>query len=652
MISQKSIQEVLAAARVDQVIEEYVNLKRRGVNLLGLCPFHDEKTPSFTVSPAKNIYKCFGCGEGGGPVQFIMEQEQLSFPDAIRFLAGKYSIALEESHQNEEEYLEEKRKIDSLHIINNYALDYYVENLTQSHEGKAIGFSYFKERGFLEKTIEEFKLGFALSDGKAFTDKATKAGYKLELLQELGLASQKGYDFFRGRVMFPIHNLSGKVIAFSGRILDNNKKQPKYINSPETELYNKRKTLYGIHLAKKHIRSKDNCYIVEGYSDVISLYQSGIQNIVASSGTSLTNEQIRLIKRFTPNATLLYDGDKAGVKAALRGIDLLLENDMNTFIVMLPENEDPDSYMSKVGYQGFLDFIESNKKDFIFFKMDIILEETANDPVKRSIAIKDILESISKIQDNIKRDSYIKEASEYLKIEDRKLILELDKIIKSNKRKAQNQYRPPLADENRLKAEKSSDDQIIQTSPQFRTADFYQERDLTRVVIIYGDDSVKDEDADPEEEEVKVPIYVYNNIEDVKDFFETPIFGQIINEAYEHIQQEDHIPLKEYFLNHKEEAIRKFTVDILSLPYEYANWEEKGVFLQTQKNPEENALKDSYQAILRFKIRKIKKVIALLKEQIEKIDKDSEDYKHAILAFNQIQEQRMKLADELNMVIE
>jgi len=652
VISQKSIQEVLAAARVDQVVEDYVNLKRRGVNLLGLCPFHDEKTPSFTVSPAKNIYKCFGCGEGGGPVQFIMAQEQLSFPDAIRNLAGKYNIELEESHQNDEEYLEEKRKIDSLHIINKYALDYYVENLTQSHEGKAIGLSYFKERGFLEKTIEDFQLGYALSDGKAFTKKALKAGYKQELLQDLGLTSQKGYDFFRGRVLFPIHNLSGKVIAFSGRILDNNKKQPKYINSPETELYNKRKTLYGIHLAKKHIRSKDNCYIVEGYSDVISLYQSGIQNIVASSGTSLTNEQIRLIKRFTPNATLLYDGDKAGVKAALRGIDLLLENDMNTFIVMLPTDEDPDSFMSKVGYQGFIDFIEANKKDFIFFKMDIILEETANDPVKRSIAIKDILESISKIQDNIKRDSYIKEASEYLKIEDKKLVLELDKIIRSNKKKAQKLYRPPLADGEKWKADKSTDEQIVQTSPTFRTADYYQERDLARVVIIYGDDFVKDEDSDPEEEAVQVPIYVHNNISDVKDFFETPMFGQIINEVHELVQKEDHLPVKEYFLNHSEESIRKFTVDILSIPYEYANWEEKGVFLQTQKKPEDNALKDAYQAILRFKIRKIKKVVALLKEQIEKIDTDTEDYKHAILAFNEIQEQRMKLADELNMVIE
>ena len=340
MISQKSIQEVISIAQVQDIIEEYVSLKKRGVNLLGLCPFHDEKTPSFTVSPSKNIYKCFGCGKGGGAIQFLMEHDSLSFPEAIRLLADKYNIKLEEDNKHDaEEYAEKKRLEDSYYIINDFAQEYFQNNLHNTKEGKVVGLSYFKERGFLENTINKFKLGFATAESKALTSLAQEKQYKLEYLKELGLSSQKGYDFFRDRVMFPIHSVSGKVIGFAGRTLSTDKKQPKYINSPETPIYNKRKILYGMHLAKNSIRKKDNCLIVEGYTDVISLVQNGVENVVASSGTSLTHGQIRLVKRHTDNITFLFDGDAAGVKAALRGLDLVLENDMNVALVTLPDGE-------------------------------------------------------------------------------------------------------------------------------------------------------------------------------------------------------------------------------------------------------------------------------------------------------------------------
>ena len=384
MISQKSIQEVFDSVQVEDLIQDYVTLKRRGVNMIGLCPFHDEKTPSFTVSPSKNIYKCFGCGKGGGPVQFIMEHDQLSFPEAIRALATKYNITLEEDNKkDDQEYAIQKKQEESFYILNDFALAHYTDNLFNSQDGKLIGLSYFKERGFLENTIQKFQLGFAKNDSKALITAALNNQFKEDYLKEVGLMSQKGFDFFRNRVMFPIHSVSGKVIAFAGRTLSTQKSQPKYINSPESLIYNKRKILYGMHLAKTAIRKKENCLIVEGYTDVISLVQNGIENVVASSGTALTSEQVRLVKRFTDNVTFLYDGDTAGVKAAMRGLDLVLENGMNVSLVLLPDGEDPDSFVKTQGNAGFEKYIASEAKDFIFFKMDLLLKESETDPIRK-----------------------------------------------------------------------------------------------------------------------------------------------------------------------------------------------------------------------------------------------------------------------------
>ena len=343
-------------AKVEEVIGDFINLRRRGVNLIGNCPFHDEKTPSFTVSPSKNIYKCFGCGKGGDSVRFIMDHEHLSFPESIKFLAVKYRIEIEETENTAKE-IENKLITDSLYIANDFARDYFCDVLFNRQEGKSIGLSYFKERGFREATIKKFQLGYALDERDEFTKKAIDKKFNIEHLRTLGLTSKSDLDFFRSRVMFTIHNISGKVVAFAGRTLSSNKKQPKYINSPESEIYNKRAVLYGLFFAKDAIRKNDECILVEGYTDVITLHQGGIENVVASSGTSLTKEQIRLIKRYTPNIKIIYDGDPAGVKAALRGLDLILESDMNVKLVLLPENQDPDSFLAGNGTEAFNAFL-------------------------------------------------------------------------------------------------------------------------------------------------------------------------------------------------------------------------------------------------------------------------------------------------------
>lgn len=648
MISQRSIQEVLAIAQVEDIISEYVDLKRRGVNMIGLCPFHDEKTPSFTVSPSKNIYKCFGCGKGGGAPQFLMEHEQLSFPEAIRSLAKKYNIELEEDKRNDDEYLEEKKKLDSLHIINQYALDYFKNNLHNTQEGKSIGLSYFKERGFIEKTIQDFALGYSPKESKAFLKDALAKGYKENLLKELGLVSQGGYDFFRERIIFPIHNQSGRVIAFSGRILDNQKKTAKYINSPETELYNKRKVLYGLHLAKKAISKQDECIIVEGYSDVISLYQAGVQNVVASSGTSLTKEQIYLIKRFSSNVILLYDGDPAGIKASMRGIDLLLAQDVNTYLVTLPEGEDPDSYMRKLGYQAFIDFIKKEKKDFIIFKADFLLKEIGDDPIKKSAVIKDIISSLAKIPDHLKRDLYVKKCSEVLALDEGKLVRELDKELRSGFKKKQQELareksREQFREEKWI-AEKKNDDGVVNVNV-VESADYFQEKDLARLVIQFGDKQVNYEGSD-----ISMAEYIYASIYEVLEMFDSAKYKQILEEGFKLAEKEQSI--KNTFLTHANPEIQQFTINALAEPYTFAEWHLREVFLQTQKPPDENFLNDSIQAILRFKMRKIKRLLKDLSNKITNHEGSEEDKTILIKAYQKVQEDRKSLALKLRTVID
>ncbi|MBL0101122.1 MAG: DNA primase [Saprospiraceae bacterium] len=431
MITQKTVQEVMNIARVEDVIGDFINLKRRGVNMIGNCPFHDEKTPSFTVSPSKNIYKCFGCGKGGDSVRFIMDHEHLSFPEAVRFLAARYRIEIEETENTAQE-IEQKQVTDSLYIVNDFARDYFTDVLFNRSEGRNIGLSYFKERGYRESTIKKFQLGYATEERDEFTKKAIDKKFNIEHLRTLGLTSKSDLDFFRSRVMFTIHNVSGKVVAFAGRTLSSDKKQPKYINSPESEIYNKRAVLYGLFFAKEAIRKADECILVEGYTDVITLHQGQIENVVASSGTSLTREQIRLIKRYTPNIKIIYDGDPAGIKAALRGLDLVLESDMNVKLVLLPDGQDPDSFLAAQGTEAFRAYLHEHEEDFIFFKTRVLLDETGNDPIRKTTVIRDIVSSVAKIPDTFKRTLYIRQCATMLDLSETILHAEVNKVIKAD----------------------------------------------------------------------------------------------------------------------------------------------------------------------------------------------------------------------------
>ena len=652
MISQKSIQDVLFTAKVEEVIEESVELKRRGANMIGLCPFHNEKTPSFTVSPGKNIYKCFGCGKGGGAVQFVMEQEQLSFPEAIRHLAKKYNIELEETQQKDEGYEEAKQKLESLNIINEYALGYFKEQLLETQKGKAIGLSYLKERGFLDKTIEQFGLGYSPDEYQHFTKTAEDRGYKIEFLKELGLTSKSGYDFFRGRIIFPIHNMSGKPIAYSGRTLSSSKKTPKYINSPESEVYLKRKTLYGLHLAKKSIRYEDNCYMVEGYSDVISLHQAGISNVVASSGTSLTEEQILLVKRMnTDNITLLYDGDKAGIAATLRAIDIVLQKDMNPYVLNLPEGEDPDTFINKHGHQGFLDFADEQRKDFLDYKADHLLKDVENDPIKKSFAIKELIQTIANITYPIKRDLYIQKCATIIGIDEQRIVVDVDKSLQAKLRLQENRARYQANRDRQEQQSSLEGNPVIHSNSEEypesnKYKDFYQEKDLARITLQYGKEQIEIDG-----ESMSVAEFIYTNIYDILDYFENQLYKNIIQESFDLVSKDDSFDTSTHFINHSTDDIRDFAITINANKYEYANWEGRKVELQTQMPPEQNFQKDSYQAILHFKFRKMQKVIENLIAKMKTDDLSEEDKLTYLKAFSHLQEQKMELAKELNLVI-
>ena len=450
MIDQPTIDRILDAANIVDVVSEFVTLRKRGINYVGLCPFHTDKTPSFYVSPAKNICKCFACGEGGTAVHFIMKHEQLNYFDALRYLAKKYNIEIQERELTDKE---KQRKSDreSMLIVNSWAQQYFTTQLYEHVEGKTVGLRYFAERGFREDTIRKFQLGYSLDKRDALYKEATKNGYKKEFLEKTGLviAYDNGgvNDRFRGRVIFPVHTLSGKVVAFGGRVLKKDEKTAKYVNSPESEIYHKSNELYGIYFAKQAIVKEDRCFLVEGYTDVISMHQAGIENVVASSGTALTQGQIRLIHRFTSNITVLYDGDAAGIKAALRGIDLLLEDGMNVKVVLLPDGEDPDSFARKHNASQFSEFIRQSETDFIRFKTRLLLDDAGTDPIKRSALITDIIRTVAIIPDNIARSIYIRECSAMMEIDEQVLLNEVNKIrlSKEERQNMQGQVTPPVS---------------------------------------------------------------------------------------------------------------------------------------------------------------------------------------------------------------
>lgn len=636
-------------ARVEEVIGDFINLRRRGVNMIGNCPFHDEKTPSFTVSPSKNIYKCFGCGKGGDSVRFIMDHEKISFPESIRFLANRYNITIEETVSTTEN-IEQKLITDSLYIVNEFARDHFTDTLFNRAEGKNIGLSYFKERGFREATIKKFELGYATEDRDEFTKKAIDKKFNIEHLRSLGLTSKSDLDFFRARVMFTIHNVSGKVIAFAGRTLSSDKKQPKYINSPESEIYNKRAVLYGLYFAKDAIRKEDECILVEGYTDVITLHQGKIENVVASSGTSLTKEQINLIKRHTKNIKIIYDGDAAGIKAALRGLDLVLESDMNVKLVLLPDGQDPDSFLAVQGTEAFQAFLKDNEEDFLFFKTRILLEETSNDPIKKSLAIRDIVSSIAKVQETFKRTLYIRQCAGMLDLSEEVLNSEVNKVLKEGfKRKQQEDDRqngsqqPPYAlDEQAWLNPKPilSTDQV-----ELVKNDAHQERAVCSILVNYGD-KIYDEQGQ------LLAQFMVDTLESLMDEFDIELYKKIITVTKEQLKEQNTIS-GAYYTSHPDEEVRKFAVDAMSSPYIYADWAKKEITLQTQKMPDENFVRDATNALKRLQLRKSKRVIRQVQTYLDKatpVERESEEYMLNLKVLQVLLKERNELAAELGTV--
>ncbi len=655
MISDKSVQQVIDTVKVEDVIEDYINLTRRGVNMIGLCPFHNEKTPSFTVSPAKNIYKCFGCGKAGNPVRFLMDHESLSFPDAIRHLAKKYNIELEETRSSEAQ-VQERQLRESLYLVNDFALEYYAKQLFETETGKSIGLQYFKERGFREDTIKEFGLGYAPSKGDAFTLAAIQKGYKQDMLKQLGLTSKGGRDFFRDRVMFTLHNLTGKVVGFAGRIMGTNKKAPKYINSPETEIYHKSKFLYGAYQAKRAIRQLDECILVEGYTDVISLYQSGIQNVVASSGTSLTVDQIGLIKRFTPNIKILYDGDAAGIKAALRGLDLVLEQDLNVKVVLLPTGEDPDSFMRSQGLTAFEQYLKDEAKDFIFFKTDLLLKESENDPVKKTAVIKDIVSSIARIPDPIKRSLYVREVSQLMNVAEKMLVAEVNQAQMSLLKRQRKDRKQNRTNPQQDPSFPGGQNQLIPVGPELEAAQQkasqksieFQEKDLVRVIITEGDKVDKESGQ-------SVLSYLLKELEpEVIDEIVHPVYKRVFEIAAQELAG-GNSPTSAFWTNHREPEISELAVNLSSPPFDYSpNWEEKHqILLRSQVPPEFNFQKDAEQALKRFRLKKLQKLAIENQKRIKTAYESNDDIQvmRWMKLQRKLQEMRDQVAKELGTVV-
>jgi len=581
MIDQFTIERIQSAAQIEQVVSDFLTLRKRGVNYVGLCPFHDDKTPSFYVSPAKNICKCFSCGEGGTPVHFIMKHEQLSYTDALKYLARKYGIEVKET-----EMTDEQKQIfsdrESMFIINAYAQKLFTAYLFDHHEGKAVGLSYFHERGFRDDIIKKFQLGYALEEKDAFTQQALKSGFKQIYLEKTGLTvtaeNQSSVDRFRGRVIFPVHTLSGKIVAFGGRILKN-EKVAKYINSPESEIYHKGNELYGIFFARQAIVKNDKCFLVEGYTDVISMHQAGIENVVASSGTALTQGQIRLIHRLTSNVTVLYDGDSAGIKAAFRGINLLLEAGLNIKIVLLPEGEDPDSFARKQNASSFINFIQANENDFVRFKAGLLLEEAGNDPIKKAQTINEIVNTIAIIPEEIIRLVFIKECSRLSGVNEGTLVRAIAKkrqeILVQKKKTLYPD--PEQPSEHSYQEASLASQEIHETGDNFdfeRTAGLSDhEKNILYYVVRYGEIDManvkyeNDNDRFSGDKELKKeePVYVIEYIveelkrDDLK--FSHPVYREIIEETYRKYK-ETGFKAETWFRNHTNQQISKIATEL------------------------------------------------------------------------------------------
>lgn len=624
MISRETIDEVKNRVDIVDVVSDFVSLKKSGQNYKALSPFANEKTPSFFVVPSKGIFKDFSSGKGGDAFTFVMEHEKLSYAETIRYLAKKYGVEIKEDIRSDENR-EEQSEREGLYILMNFAKDFYKNILVTHEEGRSIGLSYFRERGFNDRTIEKFELGYALEGWENFSKEAVSKGYNKELLEKTGLVvknpdasvradgSVRTYDRFRGRVIFPVHNISGKVLAFGARMMGKDKNQPKYINSPETEIYHKSDVLYGLYQGKNAIRNKENCYLVEGYTDVISMHQADVENVVASSGTALTEGQIRLIHRFTENVTVLFDGDSAGIKAALRGIDMILKGGLNVRVVLFPDGEDPDSYSRKVGTTEFQKFLKEKSQDFVSFKTNLYAAEAAGDPIRKAESIKEIISSISLIPDPVKRSVYIQETSNLLKIAEPVLLTELNKILiqerrKNEKEKLRDQDDAPLP------VEPIEDATVTKIDTQSMV--YYQERETIRLLLNYANQSV---------DEQKLSSFLLNELEDVE--FANPVFKQIF-EDYKNGLAKGTVPDNQFFLHQASEPVKRAVTDLITNRYETStHWGDKYKIFFPKENDILNQM--ALTNVLRLKFRVVQKMmddnLAKVKVAEQKSDWDELD---------------------------
>jgi DNA primase len=654
MIPKQTIDEIFQAARVEEVIGEFVHLKKSGSSYKAKSPFVDEKTPSFMVSPAKQIWKCFSSGKGGNVVSFIMEHEHFSYVEALRWLANKYQIAIKEDREQTAEEIAEISIRENLSVINEFAKNHFADNIINHEQGRAIGMSYFKERGFREDIITKFQLGYCLDESEGFTKRALEKGYKLEYLEKAGLTKTKDgrhFDFFRGRVMFPIHSVAGKVLGFGGRTLKTEKSVAKYFNSPETELYNKSKILYGLYFAKNSIIKTDRCFLVEGYTDVISLHQSGLENVVASSGTSLTIDQIKLIKRYTDNITILYDGDAAGIRASFRGIDMILEEGLNVKVVLFPDGDDPDSFAKKHSYSELEKYIADSSKDFVVFKSDILIKDAGGDPVKKAALIRDIITSISVIPDAIKRQVYLRECATMFGMEEQVLITE---VLKLRKTKSAGDQRSAQNLEEAAFYESQMEQPIV--SP---TTDvlYHQEYDLIRILLHYGllytpfETIEVDEEGKEQVVEIEIPVVQLIAAEIERDELEIehPVLRLIYEEMRDGVENgvmhED-----SYFLRHSNPEIAKAAADIMSDKHEISpNWSEQNVRI----NHEVDKLHQAVMSCLySYKNTKIILAMKKIQDEIDQLDDDHFDEIMTLMARQrQLEQVKILFASKLGRII-
>ena len=668
MIDQITIARIQDAAQIMDIVSDFVTLRRRGVNWVGLCPFHDDRTPSFYVSPSKNICKCFACGEGGTPIHFVMKHEQLSYYEALKYVARKYGIEVVEKEFTDEEKQAQSDR-ESMFILNEYARDYFVKTLHNHPEGKAVGLTYFRERGFRDDIVKKFQLGYSCEQRDAFTVEAQKAGYKRDYLLKTGLSAggehnQPLVDRFRGRVIFPVHTLSGKVVAFGGRILKKVENVGKYVNSPESEIYSKSNELYGIYFAKSAIVKQDKCFLVEGYTDVISMHQAGIENVVSSSGTALTHGQIRMIHRFSENITLLYDGDAAGIKAALRGIDLLLEDGLNVKVVLLPPGEDPDSFAKKQNAEDFHRYISENEVDFIRFKTQLLLEEVGDDPVKRAGMISNVVESIALIPNSITRSVYIQDCSRLLNMQERVLISEINKITKRIYERKQEQNDKEIARNEKQKQSAPSPGTNEGKPRVFSKNPFDKyELEILRYVVRYGNTPIyqkfekqkRKEGKNVVEEDVLVEEglgvteFVHFDLERDNICFSNELYRQMFEEAVAHMKDAQ-FDSGRYFLSHSDPQVSKLASELMSDRYHLSKiharilGEEMG---DKRSRLLERNLLNSYvpRATTELKNFYVLQKIEELKEEMKSGDRD--DYVTLITRLKQLQEMKKVLAKEL-----